>query len=115
MFAIFDSVNINPSLLLPLHAFVQYFFLDYAWTDIQTRRKFFEAYAEQNGFDPLIPENWYPLTGDKIFSTHVRTIPKLFCNTKFILVVFIYIFIFIFFTGSGFVALSQQQTVSSPN
>jgi len=29
------------------------------WTDAGNRRKFFENYAKQCGFDPLLAENWY--------------------------------------------------------
>jgi hypothetical protein len=29
------------------------------WHDVKNRRKFFDGFAKANGFDPLIPENWY--------------------------------------------------------
>jgi hypothetical protein len=28
------------------------------WIDPKNRRKFFEDYARQKNFDPLVPENW---------------------------------------------------------
>jgi hypothetical protein len=28
------------------------------WKDPENRRKFFEDFARENNFDPLIPENW---------------------------------------------------------
>jgi len=36
------------------------------WTEKDNRRKFFVDFAKQNGFEPLIAENWYPITRDKI-------------------------------------------------
>eukprot|EP00026_Physarum_polycephalum_P001387 Phypoly_transcript_01388.p1 GENE.Phypoly_transcript_01388~~Phypoly_transcript_01388.p1 ORF type:complete len:627 (+),score=98.80 Phypoly_transcript_01388:211-1881(+) len=33
--------------------------IKHAWHNEGNRRKFFEDYAKENGFDPLIPENWY--------------------------------------------------------
>eukprot|EP00026_Physarum_polycephalum_P000846 Phypoly_transcript_00847.p1 GENE.Phypoly_transcript_00847~~Phypoly_transcript_00847.p1 ORF type:complete len:1309 (+),score=236.62 Phypoly_transcript_00847:226-3927(+) len=36
------------------------------WTEAETRRKFFEDFARENGFDPLNPENWYHQSRDKI-------------------------------------------------
>jgi hypothetical protein len=29
------------------------------WGNIENRKKFFEKFAKENFFDPLIPENWY--------------------------------------------------------
>eukprot|EP00026_Physarum_polycephalum_P001731 Phypoly_transcript_01733.p1 GENE.Phypoly_transcript_01733~~Phypoly_transcript_01733.p1 ORF type:complete len:1003 (+),score=155.23 Phypoly_transcript_01733:421-3009(+) len=39
-----------------------------SWVDIDTRRKFFEKYARDNGFDPKKPENWYAQPPDLIMS-----------------------------------------------
>jgi hypothetical protein len=36
-----------------------YFILVNHWQNKHNRRLFFEHYAEKNGFDPLIPDNWY--------------------------------------------------------
>jgi hypothetical protein len=30
-----------------------------AYNDRANRRRYFEDYAKENGFDPLVPENWY--------------------------------------------------------
>jgi hypothetical protein len=30
-----------------------------SWSDIADRRKFFETYAREVGFDPYNPDNWY--------------------------------------------------------
>lgn len=35
------------------------------------RRKFFEDYASENQFDPLVPENWYYQSIDNIISKKV--------------------------------------------
>jgi hypothetical protein len=34
----------------------------------QNRRKFFENYAKNHGFDALIPENWYSVTARSVLS-----------------------------------------------
>eukprot|EP00026_Physarum_polycephalum_P012597 Phypoly_transcript_12920.p1 GENE.Phypoly_transcript_12920~~Phypoly_transcript_12920.p1 ORF type:complete len:356 (+),score=59.55 Phypoly_transcript_12920:23-1069(+) len=39
------------------------------WEKIDARRKFFENYAKDHGFDPLKPENWYKQPRDKILAT----------------------------------------------
>eukprot|EP00026_Physarum_polycephalum_P000781 Phypoly_transcript_00782.p1 GENE.Phypoly_transcript_00782~~Phypoly_transcript_00782.p1 ORF type:complete len:944 (+),score=105.33 Phypoly_transcript_00782:1215-4046(+) len=36
------------------------------WANIQTHKKFFSDLASDKGFDPLLPQNWYSLTGDEI-------------------------------------------------
>eukprot|EP00026_Physarum_polycephalum_P008136 Phypoly_transcript_08214.p1 GENE.Phypoly_transcript_08214~~Phypoly_transcript_08214.p1 ORF type:complete len:513 (-),score=83.64 Phypoly_transcript_08214:5-1384(-) len=38
------------------------------WNNSENRRKFFEDYANANGFDPLDPENWYSQSSKQIFS-----------------------------------------------
>jgi len=38
------------------------------WGDSVNRRKFFENYARENGFDPLEPENWYAQPTSKILA-----------------------------------------------
>jgi hypothetical protein len=44
----------------------------------ENRRTFFEVYAKQNGFDPLIAEYWYAQTKKKILSAKVGSSPKIF-------------------------------------
>jgi hypothetical protein len=41
------------------------------WSVLIERRKFFESYAKQNGFDPLIPENWYNTSTKKLLAKKV--------------------------------------------
>eukprot|EP00026_Physarum_polycephalum_P002695 Phypoly_transcript_02703.p1 GENE.Phypoly_transcript_02703~~Phypoly_transcript_02703.p1 ORF type:complete len:811 (+),score=66.41 Phypoly_transcript_02703:184-2616(+) len=36
-----------------------------SWTDIRSRRRFFEKFAKSRGLDPLVPETWYTTTGYK--------------------------------------------------
>jgi len=36
------------------------------WTAAINRRKFFEKFAEEHGFDPLVAKNWYPVTLEMI-------------------------------------------------
>lgn len=42
------------------------------WQDLQNRRIFLENYARTNNFDPLISENWYSLTREKLLRSEVR-------------------------------------------
>eukprot|EP00026_Physarum_polycephalum_P001051 Phypoly_transcript_01052.p1 GENE.Phypoly_transcript_01052~~Phypoly_transcript_01052.p1 ORF type:complete len:797 (-),score=76.09 Phypoly_transcript_01052:124-2514(-) len=45
------------------------FFQQNIWNKISHRRKFFEDYARENKFDPLIPSNWYHLPVSVFLST----------------------------------------------
>jgi hypothetical protein len=40
--------------------------------NIDNRRKFFENYAKEQGFDPRDPNNWYSQSTDKIITTLVH-------------------------------------------
>lgn len=42
------------------------------WKDIDSRRLFFENYAKKEGFDPLIPDNWYIQPRTKIADSKVQ-------------------------------------------
>lgn len=48
------------------------------WDQLENRRKFFENYAEDNHFDPLIAENWYSQPIYQIMAVRVRL--SLFIN-----------------------------------
>ena len=41
------------------------------WNDPIRRRKYFENYARANDFDPLVPDNWYSQSKDKIVGMKV--------------------------------------------
>lgn len=41
------------------------------WGEISNRRKFFEHYAKQHGFDHKIPENWYTHPKKLIYTAKV--------------------------------------------
>eukprot|EP00026_Physarum_polycephalum_P003234 Phypoly_transcript_03244.p1 GENE.Phypoly_transcript_03244~~Phypoly_transcript_03244.p1 ORF type:complete len:742 (+),score=88.29 Phypoly_transcript_03244:221-2446(+) len=43
-------------------------FVQYVRRDVNNRRQFFERYAKENDFDPLVPENWYYQSRDKILA-----------------------------------------------
>jgi len=45
---LFPEIGLNPMMLLRKR-----------WTDAQNRRKFFEEFAREHGFDPLNAEHWY--------------------------------------------------------
>ena len=51
------------------------------WHDIANRRHFFEKYAKANGFDPLIPENWYEQSKLKIMYSKVAISLLLFFSS----------------------------------
>ncbi len=36
------------------------------WKDIRNRREYFDKLAQENEFDPLIPENWYNIVKHKL-------------------------------------------------
>jgi len=38
------------------------------WKFEKNRRCFFDAFAKENGFDPLVAGNWYPITGENILA-----------------------------------------------
>ena len=41
------------------------------WLDMANRKSFFDGIAQANGFDPLIPQNWYSSSYDKITEAKV--------------------------------------------
>eukprot|EP00026_Physarum_polycephalum_P002145 Phypoly_transcript_02149.p1 GENE.Phypoly_transcript_02149~~Phypoly_transcript_02149.p1 ORF type:complete len:898 (+),score=87.49 Phypoly_transcript_02149:121-2814(+) len=56
-----------------------------SWLDVAAKRKFFEDYANKHGFDPLVANNWYSQTREKVLSTkgafgvihyHNKSIPE---------------------------------------
>lgn len=58
--------------------FVAIIFLTVSYYDDPVRRKeFFLRIAKERGFDPLVPENWYPLIrSDIVASQKVHSIYK---------------------------------------
>ena len=62
------------------------------WKSAANCRIFFNEYAKNNGFDPLIAANWYTVTSTDIQDTKVSFIRFVsFCFILFLL--FIYIFV----------------------
>jgi hypothetical protein len=41
-------------------------YLEGLWQTAEARRKLFERYAQENGFDPLAATNWYEQSGNNI-------------------------------------------------
>jgi hypothetical protein len=37
------------------------------WVDLNNRKEFFDSYARENNFDPLVPSNWYKLPSLNVF------------------------------------------------
>lgn len=50
--------------------FIDLLFLE-DWSEVASRRSFFERYAKENDFDPLLPENWYSRPVDHIMCQRV--------------------------------------------
>ena len=54
------------------------FLISYAsyvdWSDTRNRRKFFETYAREHGFDPRDPEAWYRHTKKQILAVQVTSV-----------------------------------------
>jgi hypothetical protein len=72
---LFPNIGLDPSefLLQCMYLFIPLAVLTIinqpdSW---KNRRRFFENYAKENGFDPLNPENWYLQAREKIISTKV--------------------------------------------
>lgn len=45
--------------------------IDNYWEDEKRRREFFDSFATENGFDPLVPENWYSVSTNELRETKV--------------------------------------------
>lgn len=39
------------------------------WSDKETCRKFLDKWAKSQSFNPLIPENWYPILGRELLQS----------------------------------------------
>ena len=61
----------------PLQANQLFFSFLAPWSEASNRRKFFEEYAKVNGFDPLVPSNWYSQPSEKIMMCKVYQLPPL--------------------------------------
>jgi hypothetical protein len=46
-------------------------FTERYWANLQNRRKFFDEFARENNFDPLIPDNWYGISKRQIKNKQV--------------------------------------------
>ena len=42
------------------------------WFEVGNRRKFFEKFAAKHDFDPLISDNWYPITKQMIITKVIQ-------------------------------------------
>ena len=42
------------------------------WRAPANRKKFFDDFARDHNFDPLVPRNWYSVTSDQIKAARVR-------------------------------------------
>lgn len=69
---LFPEIGLDPSKFttLPckfgvLFVAVAYCIVDNYWFEMANRRKFLVDFAKHKGFDPLVPENWYPLLAEQ--------------------------------------------------
>ena len=58
-------------LSFPCTYFFSFFLLGGHWNEIQNRREFFDNFALSHGFDPLVPQHWYPVTQQQVLETKV--------------------------------------------
>eukprot|EP00026_Physarum_polycephalum_P003660 Phypoly_transcript_03673.p1 GENE.Phypoly_transcript_03673~~Phypoly_transcript_03673.p1 ORF type:complete len:675 (+),score=95.36 Phypoly_transcript_03673:213-2237(+) len=58
--------HLYPNIGLQKHKF---FHSSGHWQNVQNRKRFFDDFARDHKFDPLSPENWYPITSDQIKAT----------------------------------------------
>lgn len=56
------------------------------WNDEERRREALETYARDHAFDPLIPQNWYSQSRDKLNSIEVIFSFPFFCYISFLFV-----------------------------
>ena len=51
------------------------------WRVITNRKRFFENYAKEHGFDPLVPENWYLQSRKRIanYKVLLSAVPYFLC------------------------------------
>lgn len=45
--------------------------LGHYWANVQLRRKFFEKFAKEHQFDPLVASSWYSITEEQIMESEV--------------------------------------------
>lgn len=43
------------------------------WADANNRKEFFDNFAKEHDFDPLVPENWYQITTKEMREIKVST------------------------------------------
>lgn len=77
--ALFRTVPSIILLLLNRFLFINIIIAEHYWSDINNCRQFFEEYAMRNGFDPLIPGNWYSTTP---FSVEKEKVIKMTTKVK---------------------------------
>lgn len=67
-------------------SFLSFLTLLDVWKEKENRRKFFEHYARDTGFDPLVASNWYNQPREQIKALRV-----------FFLLILLFFFLFLFF------------------
>ena len=84
------------------HSFIytSFLFFNYCnavfWRDSNNRRRFFEEYAKEEGFNPLIAADWYTQTLDKLMLNKVSQFSPLFF-LSFFLFLFLLLLLLLFF------------------
>jgi len=57
-----------------------FLFVEMRWQDAGARKKFFLDFAKREGFDPLVPENWYNAKRISL-QKYAKTVPKYHNNS----------------------------------
>lgn len=58
MFTAYYSYYLNQNIKLT--------FTSAKWNDYENRLQFFKMFAKENGFDPLLPANWYSISASQL-------------------------------------------------
>ena len=72
----FSTLSLSPSPPLPLSLSIDsntWAWPDDYWKQVKNRRRYFEAFAREKKFDPLVAENWYSIS-DELSSAKVPTL-----------------------------------------
>lgn len=62
--------NVTSTYCLAINALILAFEGGY-WQDVANMRQLFVGFAEQQGFDPLLPKNWYHINPDLVLAQKV--------------------------------------------
>ena len=108
--------NIYYFVVLLFYYFIKLTIFVGSWQYSVNRRQFFETYAADNNFDPLVADNWYRQSREQIMSTGVSRPLFLFflsfCSALFFVLLLV-VSTEIYAAGGTFCGFISQSHVSS--